>query len=138
MKTATERQYTDESKTALKRDKRAYFIKAILNKQFAGHTFKVHIEKYSMGESIHINTDLIKDIYKECPQGQNLNWKRDVGNTLTEEEYKIYEEYKQLLEQNENNRNNIKSHVGQFERIDRDETGDILSGCNTIMFVEAV
>ena len=116
------------------RDKRSYQIKKILKNKFPDSKFKVKIDKYSMGESIYIYADLIKQI----PNGFfDLEWKRRVGEHLSAEEYELYKKGKMILENNNQIEQEIKQLLKTFWHVDYDEyTHEILSGGNTFLFVE--
>lgn len=100
------------------KDKRSFEIKRILRFRYSEAKFKVRIDKYSMGETIYINTDLIKRQRIDDPSGYGYI------ETFTEESKDRLREMNQLLK--------------DYESVDRDESGDILSGGNTFLFIEAL
>ncbi len=112
------------------RDNRSYKIKRILKNKFKNAKFKVRIEKYAGGESIHIYTDLLNDL-KEYTQ---LELKLRKGEKIDMDKY-LEEEKK--FKKNEEIINEIKKLLKDFYHIRYDEyTREILSGGNTILFVE--
>lgn len=99
------------------RDKRAYEIKRILKKAYPEATFRVKIDKYSMGESINVYTSLIDDI-RGMTEKEKIDYK--INNNS--------EPYNDLL-------TCLRKELKGYENIFRDEiTGEILSGGNTYLF----
>ncbi len=98
------------------RDTRSHEIKKLLKKSYPNATFKVFIDKYSMGESINVRTDAFKIDQAPDPRG--------------------YGYVMQATEENDQIRKNIKSLLSEYESVDRDQTGEILSGGNTYLFVQ--
>jgi hypothetical protein len=101
------------------KDTRSNEIKKILKKEFPEAKVRVRIHKYSMGESIYVNTDLIE-------------WVKVVD----ESNYTGFSQRK--TEQSRDNESTIKDLLRSFERVDRDQWGDILSGGNTFLFIESL
>ena len=98
------------------KDTRGYEIKALLKKHYPGAKFSVRLSKYSMGESINIQTDLLK---------------RDL---VDHGGYSSYEYSKETIAK----MNEIKALVKGYESVDRDQYGEILSGGNTYLFVDPI
>ncbi len=94
-------------------------IKKLLKSEFPDAIFKVRIHKYSMGESINVNTDLLQREKVE-----------DTGSYLG---YSM-----KMTDQSKRNLEQIKNLIGDHEHLDRDESGDILSGGNTFLFIETL
>jgi len=104
------------------RDQRSQEIKKILKKCYPDAQFKVRINKYSMGESIHIYTDLLIILpnkpVEEYTEKENIEREKSMAFNQTERE-------------------RIQNLLSEFSHIDRcDITGEILSGGNTYLFVE--
>ena len=122
--------------TAIKRDNRGQLIKKLLKSKFPGANFRVRLEKYSMGESINIHTDLIKPYVSTAIIWRAEAMLKNGGLPHDSEEYKAYSENRANLENNKKVEADIKSLVGNYESIDYDpSSGEILSGGNTYMFV---
>lgn len=100
------------------RDTRSQEIKKILKTEFPNAKINVRIHKYSMGESIYVSTDLIE-------------WIRH-----TEEGVPGYTQSK--TEQSRENETTIKDLLKNFESVDRDQWGEIMSGGNTFLFIESL
>jgi hypothetical protein len=99
------------------RDTRSYEIKRIIKKAFPNAIVKVFIDKYSMGESINIRTDLIKRTIVADPRGYGT-----VGY--------FTDEVKENLK-------HLELLLKDYQSVDRDEaTGEILSGGNTYLFID--
>jgi hypothetical protein len=116
-----------------KRDARSYEMRKILQQAFPKNKFSVKIEKYSMGESIHIKTDLIQPWTAEDSDNQ---FKRgtDMGfNTPSMQATKQKQEYNKAMEQK------IESLLQKFWHIDWDkQSGEILGGGNTFIDIGAI
>lgn len=100
------------------RDTRSYEIKRIIKKEFPNAKVSVYINKYSMGESINVKTDLV------------------VREKVTDPD--SYTGYRmKLTDLGQLNLNTLKHLLRDYESIDRDEaTGEILCGGNTFLFIE--
>lgn len=100
------------------RDTRSTEIKKLLKGFYPNATFNVRIHKYSMGESIYVSTNAFKIDQVPDPRG--------------------YGYINQASEQDQTTRTHIKKVLGEYESVDRDQWGDILSGGNTFLFVESL
>lgn len=100
------------------KDTRSYEIKKLLKKYYPNATFKVSINKYSMGESISVRTNAFKVNEVPDPRGYG---------------YVI-----ELSEQDQGNRDHITKLLRDYESVDRDQWGEILSGGNTYLRVETL
>ena len=98
------------------RDTRSYEIKKLLKKYYPNAKFEVRIDKYSMGESINIRTNAFKIDQVPDPRG--------------------YGYVMQASEQDATTRDHIQKVLRDYEKIDRDQWGEILSGGNTYLFVQ--
>ena len=104
------------------RDNRSQEIKRILKKTYPDNQFKVRCDKYSMGESFRIYTDLIKELPNKAV------------DIFTEKEKG---EHESTMHWNQVMREIIERQLKEFWHIDRDEfSGEILTGGNTFLFVE--
>lgn len=100
------------------RDTRGSEIKSLLKKHYPNAKFSVRLDKYSMGESINVHTDLIVRERIEHEGGYH--------------EYKYSNETVAKIRE-------IESLLSSYKHIDRDEySGEILSGGNTYLFVEPI
>jgi hypothetical protein len=109
-----------------KRDTRSAEMKKILKKKFPDYVFKVKTNKYSMGESFNVYTDMLP----EHP-GRKVNKSYHDLEGIDRLEFDLFTEERQRIEKM------IKELVGHHESIDRcPMTGEILSGGNTFMFIE--
>jgi hypothetical protein len=97
------------------RDTRGSEIKALLKKNYPGAKFSVRLDKYSMGESINVHTDLLVREKIEYPTGGFTYGYSDATVAKMRE---------------------IKSLLSEYESVDRDQYGEILSGGNTYLFIE--
>lgn len=97
-------------------DTRSTEIKKVLRKFYPNATFKVRIHKYSMGEAIYVSTNAFKIDQVPDPRG--------------------YGYVMQASEQDTTTRNHIKKVLSDYESVDRDQWGEIMSGGNTFLFVE--
>ena len=100
------------------RDTRSTEIKKLLKKFYPNAIFNVRIHKYSMGESINVSTNAFKVEQVPDPRGYGF--------------------INQTSEQDACNRDHIKKLLSEYERVDRDQWGDILSGGNTFLFIESI
>lgn len=99
------------------RDTRSSEIKKILKKEYPNAKFSVRIDKYSMGESINISTDLVAREVLTLPNGEEVNgYAQKTIDTI----------------------HNIERMLKDFKHVDRDDYGEILSGGNTFLFVEGI
>jgi len=115
------------------KDMRSYEIKKILKKKYPGSVFRVRIDKYSLGESINIYTDLLQQLPERFNQ---ICWKIEIGEEeTTEEERRIYFEGRRILEENKKYEDEIKSILKDFWHINYDEMGEILNGGNTYLYI---
>jgi hypothetical protein len=97
------------------RDTRSTEIKKILKNAYPEAQFRVRIHKYSMGESIHVNTDLIKREKVSEEFGVDIiGYSKKATEVL----------------------GHIETLLRGYESIDRDQWGDILGGGNTFLFIE--
>ena len=116
-----------------KHDTRGRDIKKLLQKSFPSALFSVKLHKYSMGESININTSLLM----ELPPDNELIWKAEDmlrnGKGLEHgmPEHTAWKARKEAIAFNDEMVNKIKMLIGSYESIDRDAMGEILSGGNT-------
>lgn len=105
----------------MKRDNRTYQIKRILKKEYPDAKFSVRIEKFSMGESIEIITDLLP------PQPK-------VPKEIVNDYNETTEFLKPWLGGCREIENNIRILLKDFWNVRRDlATGDILGGGNTYL-----
>jgi hypothetical protein len=100
------------------KDTRSFEIKKLIKKHYPNAKVSVRIDKYSMGESINIQTDLIKRERIEDPRGYGYT--------------------EPFTEESKANLAKLNSILRTYESVDRDENGDILSGANTFLFIEAL
>lgn len=100
------------------RDTRSSEIKKLLKKYYPNAIFKVRIHKYSMGESIYVTTNAFTFEIVPDPVG--------------------YGSIRKMSEQDRENKHYIEKLLQDYESVDRDESGDILSGGNTFLFVESL
>jgi len=122
--------------TKYPRDRRNYEIKGIFKKKYPNAKIKVRIQKYSGGESINVYTDLLKDPYNTLPEFNHIQWKRRVGQNLSQEEYKIYKKGSEMWDKMKEKEREIKILLSDFSYVSRDQFGEVLSGGNTFLFVE--
>ena len=97
------------------KDTRSYEIKRIIKKEFPQAKVRVHINKYSMGESINVDTDI-------CTRELVLDEFGRSTHPYTEQGKKNLDKLRELLH--------------SYESVDRDQFGEILSGGNTYLFIE--
>lgn len=100
------------------KDTRGFEIKKLLKSKYPNNQFRVRLHKYSMGESIYVNTDLIVRQRIPDPRGYGYT------EPFTDESNKRMAELKELLR--------------DYESVDRDQWGEILSGGNTYLFIESL
>lgn len=112
-------------------DKRSYEIKRKLKETFKGHEFKVKIEKYSMGESIKIRTNLLTEV-----KYTDAVWRVQNTKQYSETDMNEYVKFKKAWEAHNKKELEVKNLLRQFEKVSYDERGDILEGCNTYLFVQ--
>lgn len=118
-----------------KRDTRGQEIKRLLAAQYPTAHFRVRLHKFSMGESIHVKTDLLK----ESPYSHDiyaLDCRQNRGEHLTEDEYTRWMAYRTVLAHNRQMSQDIRTHLIRYESIDRDQFGEILGGGNTYLNIE--
>lgn len=100
------------------RDSRSHEIKKLLKKHYPKATFRVRIDKYSMGESINVATDAFKIDQVPDPRGYGyVNQISDVDELI---------------------RGHIKQLLHSYESVDRDQWGEILAGGNTYLFIDTL
>lgn len=120
--------------TMTKRDTRGTEIKRLLQGLYPHAQFRVRLEKYSMGESIHVYTDLLEegqwseDMWKIESQMKN-------HEDVSEGDYKAYQAYKAMLLKNTETQRKLKADLVAFEHVDRDSQGEILGGGNTYLHI---
>ena len=108
-------------------------IKRILKTNFRNAKFRVKTDNYSMGKSINIYTDLIKNV--------NYSRLRELTaeleeNGLTGKKSEEYREIKKDIEFNKEIKNKIETLLSDFYHVDYDKySGEILSGGNCYLFV---
>lgn len=131
--------------TMTKRDSRGQEIKRLLAKHYPAATFRVRIHKYSMGKSIHVQTNLLQEIlptvqlHGETVWLSALDCKANRQETLTGEEWDALWAYRKAIKARHDQAEEIKRVLSGYESIDRDSaTGEILSGGNTYLFVECL
>ena len=116
------------------RDQRGREIKRLLQSLYPSAQFQVRLEKYSMGESIHVYTDLLKE----------AGWTDDIcridqamrnHNDVSEGDYKALKAYQEQTEKNNQTTRRLRADLSGYERVDRDERGEILSGGNTYLHI---
>lgn len=100
------------------RDQRGYEIKKLIKSKYPKAQVRVRIDKYSMGESINVNTDLVKRDRQPDPRG--------------------YGYIEPFTKEGKENLDALNVLLRKYSRVDRDEFGDILSGGNTFLFIEAL
>jgi hypothetical protein len=112
--------YREEQKAKYHRrnDDRSKQMKEILKATYPEAEFRVRIQKYSMGESIHVSTDLMKNTFA-------LRYNEPENRPIFDYNKKIEEKIENLLH--------------GFWQIARDEsTGEILSGGNTYLNISSL
>ena len=98
------------------KDNRSIQIKRLLRQHYPDAKVRVKIQKYSLGESIHVYTDLMP----QRPWTANYN-------DPEMQEYKIkWQSVKDELEK----------LLKDFSHVDRDDFGNILGGGNIYLFIE--
>ncbi len=112
------------------RDDRGKKIKDILRSAYPGREFRVRLEKYSMGESIHVYTDMLLNLTQE--ESDN-NWKERAGQP---HDWKLAESWKKKMEHDKKITDDIENLLKDFWHIRYDEySGEILGGGNTYLHV---
>ncbi|RLG17293.1 hypothetical protein DRN75_03865 [Nanoarchaeota archaeon] len=117
-------------------DNNTPMIKKILKQNFPKAVFKVKTERYAGGKTIHIYTDLIKEI--------DYNRKRELEMKLEEEGLTIKEwgeltRICMMIEENRKIEAKIKDLLKDFWQVHYDElTGEILQGINCFLCVESI
>lgn len=117
------------------RDTRSTEIKRLLKGRFPSSTFRVRINKYSGGESINIETDLLKPYLTQDMRVWRAE--RDF-NGCSDDDRAYYKAFKDRMEARDLAERAIKDVVGHFKKVDRDDQGDILLGGNTFLFIESL
>ena len=120
--------------TRTQRDTRGTEIKRLLKALYPTAQFQVRLHKYSMGESINVYTDLL-----EAGQYADDIWTTEnrmrVQESVTDAEYQAYQAYKAMLLKNTETTRRLRADLSGYERVDRDERGEILSGGNTYLHI---
>lgn len=122
--------------TMTKRDNRSSQIKKILKKAYPTAFFSVRIDKYSMGESINIKTDLFKEsAFKQESYALECKLNRE---GLAGDDFAKWQDIKKTNEYNRNLEKELHSLVMNFQHVDYDKySGEILSGGNTYLFIQS-
>ena len=124
--------------TRTQRDTRGTEIKRLLQRQYPQASFRVRLSKYSMGESIHVKTDLLL-AYPDDPRQTwlDLDNRSRRGEVLTPTEWAQLHEHHRIRTANNETSDTLSRLLRAYESIDRDSvTGEILSGGNTYVFIE--
>ena len=116
------------------RDTRGTEIKQLLRSLYPQAQFQVRLHKYSMGESINVYTDLL-----EAGQYSEDIWTTESRmrqqESVSDAEYQAYQAYKAMLLKNTETTRRLRADLSGYERVDRDERGEILSGGNTYLHI---
>ena len=124
----------EEETVKRQRDMRSNEIKAILKKEFPKNNFRVKIDKYSMGESININTDLIESAPKDEYKVIN-NYAKEYS---AEEQLQAEREARARRDRNQQVTKKIETLLQDYWRVDKDAQGEILAGGNTFIGVSSL
>jgi hypothetical protein len=122
----------DENEKKMDRDKRSYIIRNILKSIYPNNSFKVRIEKYNFGESIHVYTDLLEDT-----KFTDAVWRVHANKNPSEEDYLEAKKYYEKQSKNQLIERKIEQILKDFWHVNYDQrTGEILEGGNTYLFIK--
>ena len=105
--------------TRTQRDTRGTEIKRLLKSLYPTAQFQVRLNKYSMGESINVYTDLLKEAGwtdEICRIDQAMRNHEDVS----EGDYKALKAYQDQTAKNNETARRLRTDLSGYEHIDRD------------------
>lgn len=106
-------------------------MKAILKKAFPNNKFSIRTQHYSMGCTIHLRTDLLKD-YKYGEGARKVEYNLSPTKTDFEE----YDAYVLARKESRDLEDKLKVLLCDFWHVDYDpSTGEILGGGNTYLSI---
>lgn len=124
------------TQTIKAKDSRSFEIKKILKRWRPQSFFSVRIHKYSMGESIRVKTNLLKQTTAE---GYHESCRLNRQEELSDEQYKVAAAYRKAVVHNHKVEEGVRGLLRDYESVDLDPvTGEILAGGNTYLFVERI
>jgi len=115
------------------RDNRSYLIKKILKQKYPNAKFKVRIEKYTLGESINVYTNLLHDV--DYNEKYELEQKMRI-NGLAGKDLQAYKNIRNKIQRNSEINNSIRTLLKDYYHVNYDEWGNILAGGNTYLHID--